>query len=312
MFEGIMPRRGFLSGLASVAVMAGASTAGGLAKDDSKRVHIASSEYSWTVFYTRAKRNFRDSLKSALGELRASGIDGLEPMVDSPADIDRLVPLLREHHLEMRSLYMNSVLHEAQKVDQSIQQILAVAGKARAAGTRIVVTNPSPIRWGAQEDKNDEQLKVQARALEKLGQELKLLGLTLAYHNHDIEMRNGAREFHHMMVGTDPKLVTLCLDAHWIYRGSGNSELALSDIMRLYGRRVSEVHIRQSLAGIWSETLGDGDIDYRALAAKLRSLQVKPHLVVELALEKGTPHTMDPVAAHRQSIEYARRVFAGF
>ena len=70
----------------------------------------------------------------------------------------------------------------------------------------------------------------QAEALDKLGARLKQMRLILAYHNHDAELRNAAREFHHMMLGTDPALVTLCLDAHWIYRGAGNSAVALFDM----------------------------------------------------------------------------------
>jgi inosose dehydratase len=104
--------------------------------------------------------------------------------------------------------------------------------------------------------------------------------------------------------------MTLCLDAHWVWRGGGNSMPVLADVVKRYGARVSEVHIRQSAAGVWSETLGEGDVDYPAVVKGLAEAGVKPQLVVEIAVEKGTPHTMDPVEAHRRSVEYARRVFA--
>ena len=47
----------------------------------------------------------------------------------------------------------------------------------------------------------------------------------------------------------------LCLDTHWIYRGAGNSNVALFDILKLYGDRVVSLHLRQSVGGVWSETL---------------------------------------------------------
>ncbi len=124
-----------------------------------------------------------------------------------------------------------------------------------------------------------------------------------------MELRNGAREFHHMMTGTNPKLVSLCLDSHWIYRGTGNSSVALFDIVELYGSRIVEIHLRQSQKGTWSETFGEGDINYSALADRLKSKRVRPHLVLEVAVEKGTPKTLDPVTAHRRSVEFARKVF---
>jgi inosose dehydratase len=133
--------------------------------------------------------------------------------------------------------------------------------------------------------------------------------MTLAYHNHDVELRQAAREFHHMMVGTDPGRVALCLDPHWIYRGAGNSQIALFDIVRLYGRRVIEVHLRQSANGVWCEAFGPGDIDYAKLISTLQRMGAYPHLVLEQAVETGTPHTLDVIDAHRQGLRYAHSLF---
>jgi inosose dehydratase len=276
------------------------------------KLHVACNQYPWTVFYARDNRNFNADLDKGLGELTSCRLDGYEPLTNNPQEIDRLAPLLKKHGLEMRSLYVNSVLHEREKADQSIEAVLAIARKAKAIGTQIIVTNPSPIRWGGPQNKNDAELKVQAAALEKLGRELKAIGLTLAYHNHDIELRNAAREFHHMMVGTDPEYVTLCLDAHWVYRGAGNSQIALFDVLKLYGSRITELHLRQSKDNIWTETMCDGDIDYPALAKYLLEIGIRPHIVLEQAVEKGTPKTMTTVEAFQKSSRYTRRVFAEF
>jgi len=212
----------------------------------------------------------------------------------------------------MRSLYVNSTLHDREKAGESISMVLAIARKAREIGTRIIVTNPSPIRWGGPENKNDAQLKVQAAALEKLGRELRGMGLILSYHNHDIELRNAAREFHHMMVGTDPAYVSLCLDAHWVYRGAGNSAVALFDVLKLYGSRITELHLRQSKDNVWTETFSEGDIDYPAIARHLLEINVRPHLVLEQAVEAGSPQTMSTVEAFQESSQYARRIFVAF
>jgi len=114
-----------------------------------------------------------------------------------------------------------------------------------------------------------------------------------------------------MLLASDPRNVSLCLDAHWVYRGSGNSQVALFDVVKLYGKRIVEVHIRQSKGGIWQETFSDGDIDYRRLATDLKAQNVRPLLVLEQCLEKGSPNTMGPVEAHRQDMVYAKQVLAG-
>ena len=276
------------------------------------RLHVACNQYSWSVFYRREGQDFNASLDASLADVAASGLDGFEPGVGGLGQIEQMTPLLKKHGLAMRSLYVNSTLHEADQADASVAQVVAAAKGAKKAGTRIIVTNPSPIRWGGDADKSDAQLKTQARALDRLGAELRRMGLTLAYHNHDMELRQAAREFHHMLVGTDPANVTLCLDAHWIYRGAGNSQVALFDIVELYGSRVTELHLRQSRNGVWSEVFGPGDIDYERLAERLHRIGVRPHLVLEQAIESGSPDTMEPVEAFRKSSRYVREIFADF
>jgi len=281
-----------------------------LARAGRSKLHVACNQYPWGVFYQREGRDFGASLDSGFAEVKASGIDGFEP---GGEQIEPMAPLLRKHGLEMRSLYVNSTLHEAAQADRSIGEVVAAARKARELlGTRIIVTNPSPIRWGGAETKTDEHLRTQAAAMNRLGSELRDMGLTLAYHNHDIELRNAAREFHHMMVGTDPANVTLCLDAHWVYRGAGNSQVALFDVLELYGPRVTELHLRQSQNNLWTEVFGPGDIDYKRLAGHLLKIGVRPLLVLEQAVENGSPNTMNVVEAFKKSVAYTREVFAGF
>ncbi len=314
MFEKIISRRKFVGNLALAggALAVGLGTAKAQQQKGGGKLHLACNQYPWTVFYARENRNFNQEMDKGLGELVASRLDGYEPLANNPQEIDQVGPLLKKHGLEMRSLYVNSVLHERDKAEASIEAVLAIAREAKKIGVQIIVTNPSPIRWGGPENKDDAQLKVQAASLEKLGRELKQMKLILSYHNHDIELRNAAREFHHMMVGTDPAYVTLCLDAHWIYRGAGNSQVALFDVLKLYGPRITELHLRQSKNNIWTEAFGEGDIDYDAVAKHLLKINVRPHIVLEQAVETGSPKTMSIVEAFQKSSQYARQVFAAF
>ena len=314
MFENVISRRSFVGNLALAggALAVGIGTSKAQQKKGGGKLHLACNQYPWTVFYARENRNFNQELDKGLGELAASRLDGYEPLANNPQEIDQVGPLLKKHGLEMRSLYVNSILHEKEKAEASIEAVLAIARKAKTLGTEIIVTNPSPIRWGGPENKDDAQLKVQAASLEKLGRRLREMGLILSYHNHDIELRNAAREFHHMMVGTDPACVTLCLDAHWIYRGAGNSQVALFDVLKLYGPRITELHLRQSKDNIWTEAFGDGDIDYQAVAKHLLEINVRPHLVLEQAVETGSPKTMSITDAFQKSSQYARQIFAAF
>lgn len=314
---GVLSRRGLLKGAMGLGMLPALGTVFGAAPAEGKEsLHIATNVYPWFTFYRRENRDFNADLDAGLAEVAAAGLGGFEPILNSAEDLDRLAGLLEKHRLEMRSFYINTVLHDAEAAEKSIERVVTLAQKARQRmGTRFVVTNPSPLSWNRQEgnlDKNDRQLEVQAEALDKLGAALRENGLKLAYHNHDMELRQAAREFHHMMLATHPENVGLCLDAHWIYRGSGNSQVALFDVVKLYGQRVCELHLRQSQNGIWTEAFGPGDIDYERLAKELKALGVRPHLVLEQAVEPGSPHTMTAREAHQKGRDYALQVFREF
>jgi inosose dehydratase len=275
-----------------------------IAADGGTEVHIGTNTYPWTTFARREGRELTLHTDEFLGDIASTGIQGYEPIIQSPSDFAGLAERLTSHGLAMRSIYVNSVLHDPAQSDESIQEVLSIAEQAAKLGTRILVTNPSPIRWGGTDDKTDDQLKHQAESLDRLGEKLRRVGVTLAYHNHDSELRQGAREFHHMLASTNSEHVKFCLDSHWIYRGCGNSQVALFDVVSHYQDRVVEMHLRQSQDGIWTETFSlEGDIDYRRLIQQLASRGIRPHMVLEQAIEEDTDLRLGVVAAHARSFQ---------
>lgn len=273
-------------------------------------LHVSCNLYTWYSYYNREGKNFYADLDAGLGQVAASGMDGIEPSLSSAAQAKEIGSLLGEHGLEMRSVYVNSKLHEKEEATASIDSVLEIAEQCMRLGTRVFVTNPSPLGWGSKKNKTDQQLLDQAVALDALGKQLREMGLVLAYHTHDSEFRAGAREFHHMMLATDPQNVSFCLDVHWVYRGALNSNVALYDVIKLYGERITELHIRQSRDHVWTETFGEGDIDYPRVVDVLKDLNLRPMIVLEQAAEEGTPLTMTPLEAHKVSQKAVRRIFA--
>ncbi|MBT5902900.1 MAG: sugar phosphate isomerase/epimerase [Opitutaceae bacterium] len=264
---------------------------------------ISCNTYPWFTFLRREGRDFNAELAQVATDIAKTGYTGIEPNLENEADIGVYAELLEATGLTMESAYMNSVLHEKEAAAKSIDRVVSVATKAKAQfGTRILVTNPSPISWGGPENKTDDQIRIQGRALNKLGSALRAEGITLAYHNHDSELRLGAREFHHMLAGTNPENVKFCLDAHWVFRGCGDSSVALFDALELYADRIVELHLRQSTAGVWDEAFSaNSDINYERLFSFLHDRDIHPLMTMEQAVEDESPTVHDAVSAHRAS-----------
>lgn len=298
-------RRDFLRGMTVSTLITAASARA------ASSLHISTNTYPWGTFARRENKPFKLHSDEALAAIAACGINGYEPSVSKPEEFDGLGDHLRKHGLEMRSIYVGSTLHDEAQVAKNIEQILAIGRRAAELGTRIIVTNPSPIKWGGSQTKSDEQLATQAKALDTLGTKLRTLGITLAYHNHDIELRDNGREYHYMLCKTNPDAVKFCLDVHWVYRGSGNSQPAVFDTLERYGSRIVELHIRQSHDKVWREDfVAQDDLDYVQLASWLGRHTIKPHLVLEQCVEAKSPNTMTGDKAHTLSTTAVRQVFA--
>ena len=310
-------RRAALASLAAPA-LAGAGPGVGPKTAPGDDVEIGSQEYPWRTFAERAGEPWPPAdLGPTLDAVEAAGCDDYEPGLTDPAELDALLPALKSRGLGIGSIYTNAVLHDPAVAEAETNRVLALVDRVRPEGCRVVVLNPTPIRWGGDEDKTDEQLRFQRDRLERLARGVGVRGLLLAYHFHDAEFRAGAREFHHMLAGTDPAFVRLCLDPHWAFRGCGDSAVAVHDAVRLYGARTAEVHLRNSAGGVWTEAFGPGDLDYAAIRDRLEGLGVTnfgrpggPRLVLEQSVEPATPVTTTAARAHAAGRAHAARIFA--
>ena len=261
---------------------------------------IVTQDYGWSQLVRRAGKDWPGATDWAMSQAVQAGFAGWEPFVASPADLTRIATLAARHGLHMPSIFVSAPLHDPGHLPAEQARLMDICRAAALHGCRFVMIYP------AQAHKSDAALTTQARALDQIGAALKPLGLILCYHPEEPEMLLAGHEFHHMLLGTDPELVRLCLDPDTVWRGAGHSMIGLMDIVTLYANRIAALHIRQSQDGVWAETVGPGDIDYPMVA---RALTVQPLLVVEHAYDPATPQTINPVTAHRRSCDYVRTVF---
>ncbi len=303
-----MNRRNFVGILPSVAVVLMGSSPLRLGKIES--LPISCSEYDWVTFYARDGKKWGENPDACLAEFSASKIPGLELSLNHPDQLEKLIPYLKKYQIQLPSVYIGSIMHEESEAKKSSEMILAIATIAKNLGTKIIVTNPNPIQWGDGQLKTDEQLSCQSAHLESLGKSLLPLGIRRAYHTHDMELKAGAREFHHVLQNTTPEALSFCMDVHWIYRGSGNSQLAVFDTLKMYGDRIISFHLRQSKNGIWTETFeADGDIDYVKFAKEVKKMGIIAHLVIEQCLEEKTVRKLDAVQAHKINLREITNLF---
>lgn len=245
-----------------------------------------------------------EPLRGVLASARKAGFESVQGWLsyyNSLEDGTRLSSMLEQEHLKMPCAYAGGAMHTQEGAEKAIDTILAQARIAARHGLKVVVHNPDPLP----REKTDEELVIQAANLNHLGAGLAELGIQLAIHQHDPEMRSGAREWYHILKHTDPHKVFFCLDLHWVFRGKQDPYRLLEDA----GNRVVDLHLRNSREGVWAEDFGPGDIDYMRVRAILDQIGYKGFYTVELAYDAETPHTRSLEENLRRSFEFVKSGF---
>ncbi len=266
-------------------------------------MRICSGFYRWSQHYGWDFLTERiDEVAAGLAQAGYAYFEGLLDPLEGEGDwARRWQAALDRHGVGLAGAYVHALVHEPSTRAQSIEKIVSRARLLIPMGAEFINANPQPI--GTR--KTDEMLEVQAQGYALLGAALRREGLRLVVHHHLPELAENGRELRHLLENTDAGDVGLTVDADWMCRGGQDAGAWI----REYASRLEIVELRSSSRGIWDEVLGDGDPDCRGLAQMLAEVRFDGWLMVELAREEGTPHTVDLVQAHAHSLGYVRDVF---
>jgi inosose dehydratase len=264
---------------------------------------VATQLFGWTQAI-----NFPDAppllerLDDAFAAIKRAGFDHVEHGVDMAAN-EAFLAALERHGLGFPAAYSGGTFHVAAEAEASIERIVAAAAPAREVGVTVINCNPSPKQGGA--EKTDAELELQARMLDRCGAALADLGVRFALHNHTPAMRSSAREVHANLRNTDPAHVWLNADVEWIRHGGGDPVAFLEE----YGARTASLHLRDALGTQWVQALGEGDMDFEAIAQVLRRKGFAGPIALELATDPETVITRSFEDNHRRSRAVVRSVF---
>jgi inosose dehydratase len=261
--------------------------------------------YVWQQWANQHKKKLGEAIEEIFPATHRAGYHRMEltSVFFTPDICERTISLAQASGIDVPILYHGGALHESAAADKTIAEALEYAEAAKKLGVKMVNTNANPKPGNAA--KTDDELAVQAKALNTFGEKLHDRGLRFELHSHAPELAQNAREWRYMLTHTDPKLVFICADVHWLFRGGQDPYALLEEA----GKRVASLHLRNSVNKVWSESFGEGDIDYSRIAAILRKEKIRPYLAVELAYEKDTQPVHPLEDDLRDSRVYAEKVF---
>jgi sugar phosphate isomerase/epimerase len=266
---------------------------------------VVAQTYIWAHDFRMRNIPLADGLEETFSTIRKTGYHRVELMSDFlQGDLrPKTIAVMKNHKLTCSMVYYGGPMHEDAGAGKTIGTTLELAEAAQSIGAAAMVHNPNPLPKGGR--KSDEELRVQAGHVNRLGRQLQSRGMRLVLHHHGPEMRENAREWRHLLNNTDPQLVWICLDADWVRYGKQD----VMGLLKECGPRLGSVHLRNTQNCVWMEDLGPGDIDYAAVAAYLKESKFAGDLVVELGHARETKVTHPMAENLRRSREFTEKTF---
>ena len=241
-------------------------------------------------------------LSQIFADLKYAGLDGVELMHDilrKDETVEQIAELSEKHELPIigTSFYgdmWDRTQHQAVFDDAK----LVIENLAALGGTTFGISvGTAPAK------KTEQQLDDQALLLRRVMAVAKANGIEPNLHNHTYEVVDNL----HDLKGTLARIPDAKLgpDLNWLVRGGVDPVW----FIRKYGRQIVFLHLRnQYKNGRWSESLGEGDMDYPAIAKALREVNFNGTAVIELAHESDFEITRPLRESWKLSREYVREV----
>lgn len=292
-------RRAFIS---SVGAAFGAACLPACAREQAgggRRVRVGG--HPWVYAAKLPGYDITPSLGEIFADMAYAGFDGIELMATAlRADdaVERIHALSEKHSLPVIGASFGGNMWDRQKHAEVIGDARLVIPRLARLGGRTLGTSVGATK----EKKTDVQLDAQAECLRAIMGICGENGVVLNLHNHTYEVKDGM----HDLRGTLERVPDAKLgpDLNWLLRGGVDPVAFIGE----FAQRIVFLHLRDQKAdGKWSEALGEGDMDYRAIGQALDRVGFSGDAVIELAHERDFTPTRPLRESLRMSREFVRR-----
>ena len=240
-------------------------------------------------------------LDEVFSELKYAGLEGVEMMevhLRHNDAVPRLKELIQKYSLPVTGTSYNAAMWNKAEGQKILDDVELVTERLNAVGgTMLGITVGD-----AKHVKTEEELDTQGELLKKIIAICEKNKIEPNLHNHTFEVNNSMHDFKGI-ISRVPEL-KLGPDLNWLVRGGVDPVW----FIKTYGDKMVYMHIRdQDAKGVWTETVGEGVMDFPAIAKALKEINYKGKAAIELAFDKPP---VNPLKEDwKKSRDYVKKVF---
>jgi sugar phosphate isomerase/epimerase len=299
-----MNRRKFIqnTSLSALALSVyGTAGANSILKQSSKK-KIVVGGHPWVYAALQPGYDISPILSQIFSDMAYAGLDGVESMQQpfrSQAYTKQIGELMDQYKIKLiGSSYSNEMWNKDkhkeiyEDVDLIFTNMASVGGRTFGVGV------------GAPKGrvKTEEEFDNQAVMLNKIIDLGKKKGIVLNLHNHTAEVENNMFDLR----GTLKRIPDIKLgpDLNWLLRAGINP----IDFLKKFKNQIPFLHLRDQLSnGKWPESIGEGNVDFKEIAATLKEINFEGDAIIELAHEGGFKQSRPIRESLKMSREYIRK-----
>lgn len=297
-------RRHFLktAGLATGVLAAGSLLPAGCATAKHARTTVPVYAHLW-AYASRYPPDWDctpilDDVFSDLKYAGYAGIEVMEVILKHEGAVDRINNLIAKHQIPVSGTSYNGDMWDKAQQQHILEDLENVLARLHAVGGTMIGLTVGDAR----RVKTESELDVQAETLKKILPICAKNNITPNLHNHTFEVVNNM----HDLKGTMARVPELKLgpDLNWLMRGGVDPVAFIKE----YGHKMVYMHIRdQDASGKWTEAVGTGVTDFKAIATALKEINYHGNAAVELAFDEPPKN---PVREDwKQSRAFVRQTF---
>jgi sugar phosphate isomerase/epimerase len=218
-------------------------------------------------------------LETIFSDFKYAGIDGLELMeaiLRHDDAVQKLLDLSGKYNVPVTGSSYGADMWNKSKHTQILEDVDLITQRLHQAGGKtfgVSVGNAGHIKTG-------DELDAQAGLLKEIWKVCDKNKIQPNLHNHTYEVENDM----HDLKGTMARIPGIALgpDLNWLIRAGINPVAFIQS----YGHQMVYMHIRDQRAdGKWTEAVGDGVTNFKAIAAALKTANFKGRAAIELAFD---------------------------
>jgi sugar phosphate isomerase/epimerase len=240
-------------------------------------------------------------LDQVFSDFSYAGIEGLELMERNLRHndiIERTKELIDKYKVPVTGTSYGGDMWKREEHTKILEDVELVLERLHALGGETFGITVGD----AKRKKTEAELDAQADLLKKIMKVCDENKVQPNIHNHTFEVINDM----HDLKGILQRIPEIKLgpDLNWLVRGGVDPVW----FIKKYGRQMVYMHIRdQNSEGKWTEAVGEGVMDFPAIAKALREINYNGRAAIELAFE--APPVNDVKESWKKSRTYVNEVF---